>query len=126
PAPVNSDMYDEGGPVLSLDGKFLYFTRSGSPDFERTLYKEGRDVSVACSEEEYMSILSSIYSEISNDNIIEPYSSAFNQDIWIAHMQGDTIAHISHPGFPINNALPNSVVSARLDSHRLVVINQFY
>lgn len=126
PSPINTDDYNEGGPVLSLDGKQLYFTRSGSPDFERTLIKEGRDVSVVCTEEEYLGILSGIYSEISNDNIAEPYASAFNQDIWIAHLNGDTVSHITHPGFPINNALPNSVVSARLDSHRLVVINQFY
>ena len=60
PPSVNTDNYDEGAPVLSLDGHSLYFTRSGSPDFERTLIKEGRDMWVSNSEDDYKVILSSI------------------------------------------------------------------
>ena len=123
---INSDRYDEGSPVLSMDGRSLYFTRSGSPDFERTLVKDGMDISATHAEPDYRIVLSSIYSEISNELITEPYLSEFNQDIWVAHMQDDTVQYVSHPGFPINNALPNSVLSARLDSHELVVVNQFY
>ncbi len=123
---INSDIYDEGSPVLSLDGRSLYFTRSGSPDFERTLVHDGMDISTTYAENDYRILLSSIYSEISSQTITEPYGSSFNQDIWIAQIDSDTLVHVSHPGFPINNALPNSVVSARLDSHELVVINQFY
>jgi hypothetical protein len=123
---INTDGYDEGSPVLSADGKLLYFTRSGYPDFERTLVKDGTDVSKTYAEHDYRNVLSLIYSEISNKNITEPYASAFNQDIWIAHMDGDVISNVTHPGFPINNALPNSVLSTRLDSNELVVINQFY
>jgi len=124
--PMNTVDYDEGGPILSLDGRSLYFTRSGSPDFERTLIKEGQDVSATKPEHEYRDILGAIYSEISKDDIAEPYSSPFNQDIWIAYFDEDTLTEVMHPGFPINNALPNSVVSARLDTNQLVVINQFY
>jgi outer membrane protein OmpA-like peptidoglycan-associated protein len=126
PYPMNTDAYDEGGPILSMDGMSLYFTRSGSPDFDRTLLKEGLDVWTTHPEHEYKDVLGAIYSEISNRHIAEPYSSQFNQDIWIAHFAADTLTHVTHPGFPINNALPNSVVSARLDTNQLVVINQFY
>lgn len=126
PPQVNTVDYDEGSPVLSMDGKTLYFTRSGSPDFERTLLQDGMDISTTVAESDYRNMLSSIYSEISEQQITEPYTSAFNQDIWIAQLDNDTIAHVHHPGFPINNALPNSVLSTRLDSNKLVVINQFY
>jgi outer membrane protein OmpA-like peptidoglycan-associated protein len=126
PPMINSDDYDEGSPVISLDGRSLYFTRSGSPDFERTLVQDGMDISSTYAENDYRILLSSIYSEIASEDITEPYQSPFNQDIWIAQIRNDTVVNVTHPGFPINNALPNSVVSARLDSHELVVINQFY
>lgn len=126
PFPVNTPEYDEGGAILSPDGKSLFFTRSGFPGFDRTLIHEGEDAATTQPEYDYRSLLSSIYSEISNQEITDPYGSSFNQDILFAGLHGDTIGEVIHPGYPVNNALPNSVVSARLDSQRLVVINQFY
>ena len=42
PASVNS-MYDEISPVVSRDGKTLYFTRVGDPGFCKTLFFGGVD-----------------------------------------------------------------------------------
>ncbi len=123
---INTDAFDEGSPVLSLDGKTLYFTRAGSPDFVRTLIYNGRDVSQVYSETEYKDFLGSIFSQISDEYIPEPYASSFNQDIWVVTLAGDTVQSVAHPPFPLNNALPNSVVSARLDTNTIAVINQFY
>lgn len=123
---VNTSDYDETSPAVSADGKTLYFTRTGSPDFERTLIYNGTDISKTTAEEEYKSMLTGIYEQIGADDIRDPYTSLFNQDIWVAHSIDSAFDFVSHPAFPVNNALPNSVVSTALDSHGIVVINQFY
>ena len=123
---INSPMYDEASPVIAHDGKTLYFTRSGSPEFDRTLINNGQDLATTLDESQYKLRLAEIFKEIAAREIVDPYTSSFNQDIWIARTIDQPFDYIEHPPFPVNNALPNSVVSASLDSQTLVVINQFY
>lgn len=124
--PYNSDLYDEGTPIVSLDGKYLYFTRSAYPQFCRVLMDSGVDLSQTLTEDKYIQTLSYIYSLLGEEKKTPPVSSGFNQDILIARLDGDEFAGIEHPCYPLNNALPNSVVSTFLDSNTIVVLNQFY
>ncbi|MDX1406595.1 MAG: OmpA family protein [Saprospiraceae bacterium] len=123
---INTANFDEASPVLSPDGQTLYFTRSGSPDFERTLINNGDDLQHLLDESQYKRKLSEIYTEIFTSPVADPYTSPYNQDIWIARTIDEPFDYVEHPPFPVNNALPNSVVSTALDPESLVVINQFY
>lgn len=122
---INSSLYDEISPVVSRDGRTLYFTRTGAPEFNRTLIQEEVDLSKTMSETEYFKMLSNVYSEIANQRIESPVSSFINQDIWIADSRNDEFDRVFQPGFPINNALPNSVCSLSPDEGTLVIINHF-
>ncbi len=123
---VNTDEYDEASPVISLDGVSMYFTRTGSPDFARTLLYGGEDISTTLSESAYRKTLSDIYSQIAGKPVRDPYLSTYNQDIFVAMGSNGKIDSVIHPGPPLNNALPNGVMSGSADSGSLVVINQFY
>ncbi len=123
---VNTDKYDEASPVISLDGNSLYFTRTGSPDFIRTLIYNGEDISTTLRESEYRKTLSEIYSQLASKPVRDPYLSPYNQDILIAMSSDGKIDSVIHPGSPLNNALPNSVMSGSADTNTIVVINQFY
>ncbi|HUR29990.1 MAG TPA: OmpA family protein, partial [Saprospiraceae bacterium] len=67
-----------------------------------------------------------IYSQIAGFTIDDPYSSVYNQDIWQIEIEEDSIRKVFHPGFPLNNALPNSLVSTGMTPDEYVVINQFF
>jgi OmpA-OmpF porin, OOP family len=123
---INTDEYDEASPVISLDGNSLYFTRTGAPDFIRTLIYDGVDISTTLKESEYRRTLSEIYTQLAGRPIRDPYLSPYNQDILIAKSSNGSVDSVVHPGPPLNNALPNSVLSASADTGTLVVINQFY
>ena len=124
PALINSP-YDEITPVLSRDGLTLYFTRVGYPDFDRTLLVDSVDKSQQLPADQYMSLLAEAYSQINEGPVTSPVASSFNQDTWIA--QGDTngFSQVIHPGPPLNNALPNSVVTITPDPNALYVLNQY-
>jgi OmpA-OmpF porin, OOP family len=122
---INTSQYNEISPIISIDGKTLYFTRVGSEDFERTIWIDGRDVSTDYSTAEYMNHLRSIYSDISGTSVFDPVHSDFNQDIWIAETQTREFDYIKHPDPPLNNALPNSICSLTPDPNEFVVVNQF-
>jgi OOP family OmpA-OmpF porin len=122
---INTLRYDEISPVVSIDGKTLYFTRVGHPTFDRTLKLNGVDISTRVSEKKYQSKLKYIFSEIAGKEILDPQGSTFNQDIWIAESIIDNFERISHPSYPLNNALPNSVSALTPNENELVVINQF-
>ena len=123
---INTEDYDEASPVISLDGNSLYFTRTGSPDFIRTLIYDGIDISTSMLESEYRKTLSEIYSQLAGKPVRDPYLSIYNQDIYIAMGSNGKIDSVIHPGPPLNNALPNGVMSAAADTASIVVINQFY
>lgn len=121
---LNSE-YDEISPVVDIQGKTLYFTRVGYPDYNKTLVEKGEDLSVSMDEGKFKSYLQSVYSEIAKRGIYDPESSDFNQDIWIAVTEEDTFDKVIHPEYPLNNALPNSVCSITPSTNELVVINKF-
>ncbi len=123
---VNTDAYDEASPVISLSGNSLYFTRTGSPDFIRTLIYNGEDISTTLGESEYRKTLADIYSQLAGKPVRDPYLSTYNQDIFIAVVSNGKVDSVRHPGQPLNNALPNAVMSGSADSGSIVVINQFY
>lgn len=122
---INSE-YDEISPVPARDGKALYFTRIGYPEFDKTLLIDSVDQFTKLSSPAYMQLLSEVYTEINGKAVYDPARSVFNQDIWVA--AGDSVgqfSHVTHPGFPLNNALPNSLVASTPNPGTFYVINQF-
>ncbi len=118
---------DEITPVPSRDGRTLFFTRVGCDNFNRTLLIDSVDRAVSETPLEYISTLSGVYGQIAGKPIYAPVRSAFNQDIWIA-TAADSLANftsVNHPGYPLNNALPNSVMTITPDPNMYYVINQF-
>jgi len=122
---INSNGYDEITPVASLDGNTLYFTRVGYPDYIKSLVEDGVEISVKLGEAEFRSYLANIYTRMGKRKVYDPSRSEFNQDIWIAQSLNGTFDQITHPGPPLNNAMPNSVSSVTPSSNELVVINKF-
>lgn len=122
---INTSEYDEISPVVSIDGKTLYFTRVGHPTFDRTLKLDGADIANELNESDYQDKLKYIFSKIAGKEISDPQSSKFNQDIWVAESIFDDFERISHPSYPLNNALPNSVSAMTPNGNELVVINKF-
>lgn len=122
---INTDLYDEICPVLSLDDQTLYFTRVGDPEFVKTLIHYNKDQYSHLSKEEYLKFLSRVYSTIAGRKVNSPVSSEFNQDIWMAKSKDDLFDQVTHPGAPLNNALPNSVCSIFPERNALIIVNQF-
>lgn len=122
---INTSQYDEISPVVSIDGKTLYFTRVGHPTFDRTLKLDGVDIATQLNENDYQNKLKSIFSRIAGKEVHDPQRSKFNQDIWIAESIFDSFEKISHPSYPLNNALPNSVSALTPNGNELVIINRF-
>jgi outer membrane protein OmpA-like peptidoglycan-associated protein len=121
---INSP-YDEITPVVDWDGKTVYFTRVGSPDFNHNLLIDNRDQSKALPTPQYNALLQDIYSKIAGHTVQDPVSSAYNQDIWIASCGKGEFDKIIHPNAPLNNALPNSISSMTPYPGTFVIINQF-
>ena len=94
---INTSQYDEISPVVSIDGKTLYFTRVGHPTFDRTLKLDGVDIATQLNENDYQNKLKSIFSRIAGKEVHDPQRSKFNQDIWIAESIFDSFEKISHP-----------------------------
>ena len=122
---INTSQYDEISPVVSIDGKTLYFTRVGHSTFDRTLKLDGVDIAKELNENDYQNELKYIYSKIAGKEVRDPQGSKFNQDIWVAESIFDDFEKISHPSYPLNNALPNSVSALTPNGNELVVINKF-
>lgn len=124
PASINSP-YDEIMPVPSRDGSCLYFTRVAYPLFDHTLYIDSTDVSVKEKPEEYRQTLSDVFTQIAGYRVSEPEKSIYNQDIWFG-VADDSFQfnEIRHPLFPLNNALPNSLVAITPDPNAFYVINK--
>lgn len=121
---INS-IYDEITPVPSRDGKTLYFTRVGYPEFEQTLYIDGMEQSKRLGQEQYLNKLAAIFSEMAGAGVYNPVRSPYNQDIWAVQVEASEFGTLTHPGYPLNNALPNSIVTVTPDPNAFYVINQF-
>lgn len=121
---INTAKYDEISPVLSRDGHTLYFTRIGSPDFDKNMILDGRNV-YESAPGEYPKILQEVYFQLSGKFLPDPSRSDFNQDIWIAESENQFFDQIYHPPYPLNNAFPNSICAATSQPNQYIVINQF-
>ncbi len=119
--PVNTD-YDEICPVFNYTENILFFTRVGSPDFNKTLVENHVNLNQVLSPRAYNDKLTKIYTAITGRPIDDVSASAFNQDIWMVDMDAGTV---HHPFSPINNAFPNSICSNFSKDNEFVVINQF-
>jgi len=125
PYPVNTDVYDEICPILSFDERELFFTRVGSPDFNKTIIENGENIYETYSLEKYQSRLRQIFQMITGRANVDPTNSTFNQDVWYSHFYNGEIYNLFHPPHPLNNALPNSICSHFGTEGSYVVINQF-
>ena len=123
---INTAKYDEINPVISKDGKTIYFTRVGYPDFNRTLIDNYNDLSLTLSYAQYQKELNSIFQSLTNKPVSDASKSRFNQDIWIASWSNGDFNKIDHPDYPLNSALPNSVCSLTPELNELVIINEYY
>ena len=126
PPGINTLQYDETSPVLSINGERLFFTRTADPDFEQTFIDQLGPASVDTKDENYKERLAAVFSQIAGQEISDPYTSIYNQDIWYAPIMDGMIGQAVHPGYPLNNALPNSLVSIGMMKDEYVIINQFY
>ncbi len=122
---INTKRYHEISPVVSKDGRTIYFTREGYPVFNRTLIEKGKDISKTLDARQYLNKLSDIFSSMSNQAVDNPIYSSFNQDIWIANSRQEEYDLVTHPRSPINNAFPNSICDLINDEQSAIVINQF-
>ena len=125
PTSINTPSADEISPVISMDGKTLFFTRAKSEEFNQTIWIDGEDVSVAMKYKDILHNMAKIYSEIAGYTIFDPVHSEFNQDIWYAESIDSIFDHVVHPTQPLNNILPNSICSTTPKPNQYVVINQF-
>lgn len=125
PYPINTDVYDEICPILSFDEDELYFTRVGSPDFNRTIIENGENIFESKPIKYYNSRLKTIFTQITGEHGVDPQHSTFNQDVWYSHYHEGEIYNLFHPGYPLNSALPNSICSHYGKEGSYLVINQF-
>ncbi len=121
---INS-AYDEITPVPSRDGNTLYFTRVAYPEFNHYLFLDSVDLYKKYPQEKYDRLLRNIYSDLSGKPVTDPAASAFNQDVWIAEGDSADFFLLMHPAEPLNNALPNSIVTITPDPNAFYCINQF-
>lgn len=125
PIAINSSNYDEIAPIISHDGQTMYFTRVGSPDFDKTLEVEGKDMQLSLSKGQYDTYLANIYSRIAGYPIRNAITSTYNQDVWIAQFEKNDLINCVHPSAPLNNALPNSICALTPEDNSFILLNQF-
>ena len=122
---INTKHFNEIGPVISKNGKTIFFTREGFPVFNRTLIENDRDLYNTLSINAYKEKLADVYSSMAGKPIKDPVFSPFNQDVWQAESRSGNFDRVSHLRFPINNAFPNHVCSITDDEQTIILINQF-
>lgn len=91
----------------------------------KTLHIDSVDVFQFLNEEDYIKKLTEVYSQLASKPIINPLKSSYNQDIWYSKLKNGQTEGIYHPGYPINDVLPNSICSNYGMSNTFLVINQF-
>ena len=124
--PVNTEDKDEILPVVNAKDNAILFTRVGDPDFKKVLVVEGNNV---YDQDKWIadSVLMDIYKDLGDQTGIDPEASVFNQDIFIGYLDdAGTIKKLVHPNAPLNNALPNAVLSYIPDFNRYIVNNIYY
>lgn len=124
--PRINTLYDEINPVISIDGKTMYFTRVGHPAFDKTLKVNESDYFKTLSFTDYQRTLKDIFTSLGEQSHTSPTESSFNQDIWIAATEHAPFDRVQHPSYPLNSALPNSVCAVTTDPSTVVIVNQFY
>lgn len=124
PEPINTH-FDEITPIILSDGKTIFFTRVGSPDFDKTLMHEGKNLFEEYDYPDYFAILSQAFHDIlggsENPN---PIASLANQDIWKGSIADKSFSAL-HLSYPSNNALPNSLLSLTPDPSTYYVLNRY-
>jgi OOP family OmpA-OmpF porin len=125
-APINTSEYDEICPIMSYQEDYMFFTRSGSPNFDPTLLYDSIDLSQTLDSNAYEERLCSIFEMISGTRPAKAYTSSFNQDVWFTISDHGRLANVQHPGYPINSALPNSICSTSGTSGDYIIVNQFF
>ena len=123
-AKVNTAQYNEISPVVSRDGRTLYYTIVAHPNFNKTLLINGSDVHQTAPAQ-YDAKLREAYADLSGTHINNPTNSVFNQDVWVAESVDDYFDYVHHPGAPLNNALPNSICALTPEPDEFIIINQF-
>jgi outer membrane protein OmpA-like peptidoglycan-associated protein len=119
---VNSK-YDEITPIVLPDGKSMFFTRVGSQDFEHALMHNGTNLFEVMPYDEYLATLHQAYLDISGSWVGDLHNSAANQDIWFAHFS-EKKQVVEHLAYPLNTALPNSVLTKTPDPNVFYVVNK--
>ena len=125
PDSVNTKDKDEILPVLNREGDVLMFTRVGEENYEKVLLREGHnlfDQSKADAEKH----LQEIFTNLGEQPGVAPSQSVFNQDIMEASLTEGTLEKVYHPSYPLNNALPNSVLAYIAASNSYIVNNVFF
>jgi OmpA-OmpF porin, OOP family len=110
--------FDEIAPVVSRDGKTLYFTRLGHPDFNKNLWIDGKNIGET---DDFLGRLKALYESMAGYSIPNPVQSDFNQDVWVANLYTQ---NIQHPDYPLNDAMPNSICSIMPNDQDFIVINR--
>ncbi len=125
PAPLNTDDKDEILPVINQEGDILMFTRVASKDFERVLLVDGENI---FDQDERLAenLLSDIYTGLGESSNVKPANSVFNQEIMEARIKSGMPVSVEHPSYPLNNALPNSVLASIPDMNSFIVNNIYY
>ncbi len=124
--PINTEDKDEILPVVNAKENSILFTRVGDPDFRKVLVVEGiniydQDKSTADS------VLLDIYKDLGDQTGLDPVASVFNQDIFIGYLdETGKVKRLVHPDAPLNNALPNAVLTYIPDYNRYIVNNIYY
>lgn len=97
----------------------------GYPEFNRYLFLDSVDLYKKYPPEQYDRLLRNIYSDLSGKPVKDPALSPFNQDVWITEGDSADFWFLMHPLEPLNNALPNSIVTITPDPNAFYCINQF-
>ena len=123
---INTDEYDEISPIVCRSVNKLFFTRIGTRDNSSAMYHGGKNLYENFSPDQINNALAQVFSNISKKSVSDPWTSVFNQDIYYSEFQNSLEGQVSHPGYPVNSALPNSVCSCVEKNGDIIVINQFY
>lgn len=124
--PFINSAYDEIVPVPTRDGRTLFFTRVGYPEYDHTLIFDTINYAKKLKPDQYDAMLKRLYGELGQTLLTDPWRSAFNQDVWMSVADsGSVFVSTTHPGYPLNNALTNSLVATTPEPNTYYVVNQF-